>query len=167
MSEQKPILYLICGCSGVGKTHFATSFAKEKNIVYLGADDFYAKINGSELIRTNKFKVWQALFSAIHELENEGKSCVVDTNGLSAASRDEFLNWFPSFEHHLIYIEAPEELRQSNNLKRERQVPQEAMTAMFFKAEVPNWTTLDKRWLSLTKIYNQNNEQYIVAQYGV
>ena len=34
-------MYLMCGCSGAGKTTYSKKFAKENNLKYLGIDDFY------------------------------------------------------------------------------------------------------------------------------
>lgn len=165
-SSRKPLMYMVCGCSGSGKTTFAKKFAAENNLLYLGADEFYAKINGDELKRGNKFEVWQELFKVIHSAEISGVSCLVDTNSLSAASRDEMVNWFPGFDHHLIYIEADEQLRMENNRKRVRQIPDEIMIAMRTKVEPPVWNTLDKRWLSLTRILNDNNSYRIIQAEG-
>lgn len=162
----RPLLYLVCGCSGSGKTTFAKRFARMHNLRYLGADDFYAKVNGDECTRGNKFNVWQELFRAIHEAEEDGVSCLVDTNALSAASRDEMVNWFPGFDHHLIYIEADEQLRMENNRKRKRQIPEDIMIAMRTKVEPPVWNTLDKRWLSLTRILNDNKTYRIIQAEG-
>ncbi len=161
-----PCMYMVCGCSGSGKTTFAKKFAAANNLLYLGADDFYAKVNGSELKRGNKFEVWQELFKAIHEAEVNSVSCLVDSNSLSAASRDEMVNWFPGFDHHLIYIEADEQLRMENNRKRVRQIPEDVMIAMRTKVEPPVWNTLDKRWLSLTRILNDNKEYRIIQAEG-
>ncbi len=165
-TSSKPLMYLVCGCSGSGKTTFAKKFAAANDLLYLGADDFYAKVNGSELKRGNKFEVWQELFKAIHEAEINGVSCLVDSNSLSAASRDEMVNWFPGFDHHLIYIEADEQLRMENNRKRCRQIPDEVMIAMRTKVEPPVWNTLDKRWLSLTRILNDNKQYRIIQAEG-
>lgn len=162
----RPLLYMVCGCSGSGKTTFAKKFAAANNLRYLGADDFYAKVNGSELKRGNKFEVWQELFKAIHQAEVDGVNCLVDSNSLSAASRDEMVNWFPGFDHHLIYVEADEQLRMENNRKRVRQIPDEVMIAMRTKVEPPVWNTLDKRWLSLTRILNDNKEYRIIQAEG-
>lgn len=161
-----PELYLVCGLSGCGKTTFAKRFAAMHNLRYLGADDFYAKVNGDENIRGNKFEVWQELFRAIHQAEIEGVSCLVDTNSLSAASRDEMVNWFPGFEHHLIFIEADEQLRMENNRRRTRQIPEDVMIAMRYRVEPPVWNTLDKRWLSLTRILNDNKHYRVIQSEG-
>ena len=166
MAVVKPDFYLVCGLSGVGKTTFSKKYAKNTGLRYLGADEFYAKVNGSEHIHTNKFEVWIELFKAIHECEQAGIGCVVDSNALSASGRDEFINWFPGFNHHIIFIDADERLRQTNNLSRERKIPESIMMSMRSKLEHPVWNTMDKRWQSLTCIHNSNNHFLVVDVKG-
>lgn len=162
----KPILILVCGCSAVGKTTFCKRLAQARGYKYLSADDFYKKLNGDDRIRANKFQVWAALFEAIEDCYECNVNCVVDSNSLYSASRDELINWFPGFEHHLIYIESDIGLRLHNNTQRDRQVPTDAMYQMMVNVEPPVWNTLDKRWLSLIRLVNENNKLHIIGQYG-
>lgn len=151
-------MYLVMGASGAGKTTFAKKFAKDNNLLYLAPDDFYAVINGDDRIRENKFEVWISLFQALHVAEINGINCVVDTNALTIIDRDQFLGWFPTFEHHLIYIEASPELRKKNNQQRLRQIPDSEMDKMTERLQVPCGETLDKRWATFTHMVNNNNE---------
>lgn len=162
----KPVFYLVCGLSGVGKTTFTKKFAEDNALKYLGADEFYAKVNGDERIHDNKFEVWIELFKAIRECEKAGIDCVVDSNALSASGRDEFINWFPGFSHHLIFIDADDKLRQSNNHARERKIPESIMMSMRNKLEYPIWNVMDKRWKSLTGIVNSNNHYFVTQLKG-
>ena len=157
-------MYLMSGCSGVGKTTFAKKFAEENDLLYLGTDEFYALINGDETIHENSFEVWIALYQAIHAAEMNGRDCIVDTNALTVLHRDQFLDWFPTFEHHLIFINASEKLRKANNLSRRRQVPETEMKKMALKLEYPFWERLDMRWCSLLWIANVNNKFSIVER---
>lgn len=159
-------LYLVMGCSGVGKTTFSKRFAKENGMLYLAPDDIYALINGDERIRDNKFTVWITLFQAIHAAEESGRDCVVDTNALTQNDRDQFLGWFPTFDHHLVYIEAAPELRRQNNLQRLRQIPDEDMDRMTQLVQPPTWGHLDKRWLTFTHMMNVDNKFEIVEKRG-
>lgn len=76
-------MYLMCGLSGVGKTTFAKKFAEENNLVYLGIDEEYARINGDECIHENTFRVWISFYEKIHSLEVAGIDCIVDTNAIT------------------------------------------------------------------------------------
>lgn len=149
-------MYLMCGCSGAGKTTFAKKFAVEHNLLYLGVDDFYAKVNGDECLHINAFEVWIEFFKAIHEAEINNIDCIIDTNAITRCHREQFIEWFPTFEHHLIFIEANVDLRKRNNLSRRRQVPDDAMDAMTQRLEVPS-TSENSKWKSITFIYNDEN----------
>lgn len=148
-------MYLMCGCSGAGKTTFSKEFAKEHNLKYLGIDDFYALINGDECLHTNTFEVWIEFYKAIHEAETNNIDVIIDTNAITRSHREQFIEWFPTFEHHLIYIEAAPELRNKNNKSRRRQVPDDVMIKMHYKLQVP-W--LDEQFKTITIITNAKNE---------
>lgn len=150
-------MYLMCGCSGAGKTTFAKAFAKKHNIKYLGIDEFYALINGDECLHTNTFEVWIEFYKAIHETEIKNLDCIIDTNAITHVHRAQFIEWFPTFEHHLIYIEAEPELRKKNNLSRRRQVPDDVMDKMAEKLEVPCLTS-NNGFKSITFINNIDNK---------
>ena len=130
-------MYLMCGCSGAGKTTFSKEFAKEHNLKYLGIDDFYALVNGDECIHTNTFEVWIEFYKAIHEAEVNNIDVIIDTNAITKSHREQFIEWFPTFEHHLIYIDAMASLRKKNNKSRRRQVPDDVMDNMERKLQHP------------------------------
>ena len=150
-------MILVCGASGCGKTTFARQLAKTEGMLHFTPDDFYALINGDERVHENLFEAWSAMFLAIHTAELNGKDCVVDTNALTQGQRAQFLDWFPGFEHHLIYIEASEKLRRENNMKRLRVVPEEKMTQIR-KDLMPVVPSEDERWQSISCWKNENNE---------
>lgn len=164
--KKKATFVLVCGPSGAGKTTLSKRIAEYFDTKYLSADDFYAKVNGDENIHTNKFEVWVELFKAIHECEENGIDCVVDSNALSGSGRDEFINWFPGFNHHLIYVDADDHLRLQNNKRRKRQIPEDVMIQMRTRAEPPVWRTMDKKWKSLTRIVNDNNHYVVIQKEG-
>lgn len=151
-------MFLMCGISGSGKTTFAKKFAEDNNILYLGVDDFYKKRNGDECLHINTFDVWIDFYKAIHDAELLGVDCIVDTNALTTSQRDQFIEWFPTFEHHLIAIEASENLRKKNNLSRRRQVPDTVMDKMAKKYESPLPIYEREEWKTIRIILNIVNE---------
>lgn len=150
-------MYLMCGCSGSGKTTFAKKFAEENGLKYLGVDEFYAKVNGDERLHVNSFDVWIEYFKAIHEAEINNIDCIVDTNAITRTHRQQFIDWFPTFEHHMIYIDADPSLRKRNNMSRRRQVPDSAMDRMTEQLEIPCATYESKEWKSIMFVKNNNN----------
>lgn len=154
-------LYLMSGLSGSGKTTFAKKFAAENKLLYFNVDDFYAMWNGSATIHKHEFEVWIAFYQAIHSAEMDKRDCIVDTNALTAVDRIQFLNWFPSFEHHLIWIEAPIELCLKNNESRERVIPRKEMANMYKYMEYPeSGEDARHRWKSIRYIMNKDNTEF-------
>lgn len=149
-----PKMYLMCGCSGAGKTTYSKKFAEDNDLLYLGIDDFYARINGDECLHTNSFAVWIEFYRAIHEAEVNDIDCIVDTNAITKVHRAQFIEWFPTFEHHLIYIGADEKLRKKNNNSRRRQVPDDVMERMTAQLETPY---THEQFETITYIFNINN----------
>ena len=150
-------MFLMCGCSGAGKTTFAKKYAEEHNLRYLGVDKFYEKVNGDECLHINMFEVWIEFFKAIHAAEEEGVSVIIDTNAITRCHREQFLEWFPTFEHHLIYIQAGPALRMVNNLSRRRQVPVDAMDRMTMALQTPFDGTESLGWKTIQVVKNENN----------
>lgn len=150
-------MYLMCGCSGAGKTTFSKEFAKKHNLKYLGIDDFYASYNGDELDRSNTFEVWIEFWKAIHEAEVNSMDCIIDTNALTVCDRTQFIDWFSDFEHHLIYIETEAKLREKNNYSRRRHVPDDVMVKMANRLVVPSYDSDDARWKTISIVKNVNN----------
>lgn len=151
-------MYLMCGCSGAGKTTFSKAFAKKHKLRYLGIDDFYASYNGDECDRSNKFEIWIEFWKAIHEAEINDIDCIIDTNALTVCDRTQFVDWFLTFEHHLIYIETEEELRKKNNHSRKRHVPDDVMIKMKNNLVVPSVETDSPKWKTIRIIKNINNK---------
>ena len=148
-------MYLVCGASGCGKTTFARRYI-EQGCLYFSPDSYYALINGDAGRRENLFEVWISLFVAIHVAEKCGRDCVVDTNALTVGRRAQFLDWFPGFEHHLVYIEAEEDLRRKNNINRSRTIPEIIMDQMAQEL-VPVTPGEDLRWNSISFWVNKEN----------
>lgn len=155
-----PKLYLMTGRPGSGKTTFAKAFAEENGLRYLGIDDFYKYINGDDRIRSHKFEVWMAFYRTIHLAEEDGVSVVVDVNAPNVIDRTEFINWFPSYEHHLIWVDAPKELCKANNKRRRRQIPDAEMDRLLDSYIKPDYLNGDDRWENVTLVLNRNNEFY-------
>ena len=155
-------MFLMCGHPGSGKSFFAKRMAKFNGFRYLSIDDMYAAFNGDPTSHDNKFDVWITFFRQIHAAEMAEQDVVIDTNAPTRADRYEFLNWFPSFEHHLIWIDANEELCLENNKHRSRVIPEDQMKKLFQVFETPSgydthFNKTRSEWKSMTRIVNEDN----------
>lgn len=151
-----PKMYVMTGMSGSGKTTFAKVFAEDHGLLYLNPDVFYAAFNGSETVHEHEFEVWIALFQAIHAAEMSGRDVIIDTNAPTTIDRVQFINWFPSYEPHLICIAAPLELCLRNNHNRTRQIPDDQMHRMWERQTVP-LDVSEPEWKSITYYENDSN----------
>lgn len=155
-------MFLMCGHPGSGKSTYAREFARKNGFRYLSIDDMYAAFNGDPTSHDNKFDVWMTFFRQIHAAEVAGQDVVVDTNAPTRADRFEFLNWFSSFEHYLIWIDSDEKLCLENNRHRSRVIPEEQMKNLFKMFEAPHFNEVyfnstRSTWVSIMRVVNYNN----------
>jgi len=156
-------MFLMCGHPGSGKSTYARELARKNGFRYLSIDDMYATFNGDPTSHDNKFDVWMTFFRQIHTAEVAGQDIVVDTNAPTRADRYEFLNWFSSFEHHLIWINTSEKLCLENNKHRSRIIPEEQMKRLFGIFEIPNpsetyFCRTRSTWESMSMVSNVDNK---------
>lgn len=146
--------YLVCGISGGGKT-FLSHYIHNLNpsiTEVLDVDEYYARINGDERIRANAFQVWHTLYQDLHDFEIEGKDVILTTNSLTASQRQQFIEWFPSYTHHCIWVIAPWERCVKGNFSRKRQIPLEVLREQWEQMEFPNAS--EKGWETITQVTN-------------
>lgn len=149
-------MVLVCGMSGSGKTTFAQDYAIKNKLKYYNPDDYYADYNGDECCRDNFFEVWMNLWRDIHDSEMSNEDILVDTNSLTVAQRTQFLEWFPSFKHEMIWMYARKTRCFWNNKHRKRVIPDEAMEKLWDKLEPPSKFE-EKDW-NIKVCVNVNNE---------
>ena len=154
--------YLICGISGGGKTTLTHRIEKlDPQIdVILDVDEYYAKINGDERIRDNTFDVWHTLFQDIHNYEISNKNVVLTANSLTVSQRKQFIEWFPTFRHHMLWVTAPLERCLEGNRARYRKVPDDVLIQQWQEMEFPNAN--EEGWESIAQVTNcWDGENYI------
>ena len=156
----KPNFYLVCGISGGGKTTLSKEILEKNDIHFIDVDSYYAEINGDECIRDNTFEVWHKLFRDVHELEEKGIDILFTSNALTINQRNQLVEWFPKFRHHLIWVVSPWEQCVEGNEKRRRHVPIDQLENQWQRMEFPNAN--EKGWDTITHITNIWNEDYII-----
>lgn len=161
LQTELPRMFVFCGFSGSGKTTFAKKFASYNRLYYVSPEIIYKTRCGKEYDPSCKFDVWITFFMVIETFRKKNKDIVVDVTALTKFEREQFLNWFPGFEHHLIYIETPFALCLQNNSCREKVVPMKTMRAQKKKFEKPTYNE-DHRWATFTHLKNLNNAGFVL-----
>ena len=154
--------YLVCGISGGGKTVLGERIVKKNpNIIYMDTDEYYGLINGDSRIHKNTFDVWIRIFQDLHKYEMEGKDVLLTTNSLTVAQRRQFIEWFPTFEHHMLWVTAPKEKCLEGNRNRYRNIPEDVLLKFWEEMEFPNAS--EAGWATIAQVTNcWDNENYII-----
>ena len=132
---------MIClsGLPGSGKTTWAKEFLKKHpEYHYFSPDVYYERINGDDRIRDNTFEVWMTMFQEIHKAEQAGYDVLIDSDNLTYAQRNQWIEWFPNFDiHYLFYIEEDYAVCLDRVSKRRRAIPSDIMQEKFLKLQNP------------------------------
>lgn len=154
--------FLICGMAGGGKTTLGKQLVKwNPNLLYFDVDEYYAIINGDECDRSHCFEVWIALYQDLHKAEIENRDVLLTTNALTVSQRQQFIEWFPSFKHHMIWVKSPFPQCLEGNKNRRRQVPEHLMREQWETQETP--TSRENAWISIAEVIpNWKTGEYYV-----
>ena len=132
---------MIClsGMPGSGKTTWAAEFLKKHpDFLYFSPDSYYERINGDECDRTDTFEIWMAMFRDIHIAEKNFNNVLIDSDNLTYAQRNQWIEWFPYFDEHiLLFLEEDYNTCFDRVSKRRRTIPEIIMREKMLKWENP------------------------------
>ena len=142
-----PNMICLAGMPGVGKTTWAKKFLENHpDYVYFNPDQYYAFFNGDDTVRDNTFEVWMSMFRDIHTAMKEDKNVLVDSDNLTFHQRMQWIEWFPEFEHILVFFEEPYLVCEKRMLQRRRKLPYHVMLSKWEKWERPTKETDGRFW---------------------
>lgn len=133
------IMICLAGLPGVGKTTWAAEFLKKHpDFLYFSPDSYYERINGDECDRTDTFEIWMAMFRDIHIAEKNFNNVLIDSDNLTYAQRNQWIEWFPYFDEHiLLFLEEDYNTCLDRVSKRRRTIPEIIMREKMYKWENP------------------------------
>lgn len=170
-------LFVMCGIPRSGKTTVANRVAKmsSNNAVVISADAMREKYFGSEsclydkklLLKDYNLRrfesgdsekdwkivgnafVFKKMESAAREALKEGKDVIYDATSITARDRKLVLNALRGLfdSAHIVYIDCPLETALQRNSHCSRKVPEDVITRMYRRLEVPGEADLDPGFL--------------------
>ncbi|NNC84070.1 MAG: AAA family ATPase [Flavobacteriales bacterium] len=115
MDEGGPILILVTGLPGSGKTYFADHLAERLNIEHFNSDRIRRSIQGHpEYSDEDRMRVYQTMHEKVTELLDAGRSVIVDATFSKSEYRRPYLVWAQKkgIPVKVIALTAPEEIIQ-------------------------------------------------------
>lgn len=142
-----PNMICLAGMPGVGKTTWAIKFLENHpDYRYFSPDLYYERINGDDCVRANTFEVWMAMFRDINTAMKAGKNVIVDSDNLTFHQRTQWVEWFPDFQHILVFFEAPFATCLSQMKQRRRRLSDHVMLTKWQKWQRPTVELDGKFW---------------------
>ena len=150
------IMICLAGMPGSGKTTWALEFLKRHpDYLYFSPDAYYERINGDDRKREHPFEIWMAMFRDIHTAEMNGDNVLIDSDNLTYAQRNQWIEWFPNFEaYFLAYMEEDFNTCMERVSKRKRTIPEIVMREKWYKWENPEESADIHEWDWIVKVKN-------------
>lgn len=145
---------MICltGVPGTGKTTWAKNFLKNHpEYLYFNPDDYYKRINGDDRIRENTFEVWMSMFRDVNTAMCSGRNVLVDSDNLTFHQRMQWIEWFPEFEHILIFFEEDFDVCMERVWQRRRKLNYMQMIGRWDRWERPTTEKDGRYWKRIYK----------------
>ena len=148
------IMICLAGMPGSGKTTWALEFLKRHpDYLYFSPDAYYERINGDDRKREHPFEICMAMFRDIHTAEMNGDNVLIDSDNLSYAQRNQWVEWFPDFDaRFLLYLEEDFDTCMERVSKRKRTIPELVMREKWYKWENPEDSADVQEWDWISKV---------------
>ena len=148
------IMICLAGLPGSGKTTWALEFlTRHPDYLYFSPDAYYERINGDDRKREHPFEIWMAMFRDIHTAEMNGDNVLIDSDNLSYAQRNQWVEWFPDFDaRFLLYLEESFDTCMDRVSKRKRTIPELVMREKLYKWENPEDSADVQEWDWISKV---------------
>ena len=158
------IMICLAGLPGVGKTTWAKEFMKRHpDYLYFSPDAYYERINGDDTKRDHTFEIWMAMFRDIHTAEMNGDNILIDSDNLTYAQRNQWIEWFPNFDNYfLLYMEEEFDVCMERISKRRRTIPEIVMREKWYKWENPEEAGDAMEWDWINKVEMESEEFFNV-----
>lgn len=153
----KPVMTMMVGLVGSGKSHYANKLAEETNATVFSSDKLREEMLGDINDQDHQSEVFQELHKRIKDCLKSGKNAIYDATNISSKRRRSFLQELSKIdcEKRCVIMATPYEQCLANNASRDRNVPEEVIDRMYRNWNTPYWF---EGWNDIKIVYWENSE---------
>lgn len=135
----KPILYMMIGVPGSGKTTYAQTYLQNDDTIIVNSDKIREELYGDEMVQKDPKKVFEILYARARHLLQNGKNVVIDATNTSRKYRKVTLANFTDIECEKIavLVDTPIEMCYKFDERRERHVSRRVIDRYAREMEKP------------------------------
>ena len=148
----EPIILMMIGIPGSGKSTVANQISEETGAVWLSADEIRVEINGDADSQDNPQLVFKTMKERMQAALASGKSVIYDATNCRRRYRRDFINDANKNNQQVaaIYMDVPTSVCIQRNEQRDRKVPIEVIERMAQRLTPPS------KGEGFCKIFNLN-----------
>ena len=135
----KPILAVMVGISGSGKSTYANGLKTALNAQLVETDAIREELTGDATDQSQNYRVFQVAKKRVNDLLAQGKNVIIDATSVSVRDRKDWIDIAKAnnAEIRAYFIDTPIDVCKSQNRKRQRQVPDEVIDRQASRLESP------------------------------
>ena len=122
----KPILAVMVGISGSGKSTYATGLKTSLKAELVETDAIRVELTGNAEDQSQNGRVFEIARKRVNDYLSQGKNTIIDATSLSLRDRKDWIDIGKAnnAEIRAYFVDTPVSVCKSQNNKRERKVPE-------------------------------------------
>ena len=147
----KPILAVMVGISGSGKSFFSTGLQSSLGAKLVQTDAIRQELTGDATDQTQNHRVFSIARRRVNDELAQGKNVIIDATSLNVKDRKDWveIGRVNNAEIRAYYVDVSINVAKERNAKRARQVPEWVIDKQLNKLQPP---TREEGFDSVTKV---------------
>jgi protein phosphatase len=135
----KPILAVMVGISGSGKSTFASGLRTSLKAELVQTDTIRAELTGNAEDQSQNGKVFAIAKSRINDYLSSGKNAIIDATSLDVKARKDWIEIGKAnnAEMRAYFVDTPVDVAKRQNTSRTRKVPEFVINKQASKLQSP------------------------------
>jgi predicted kinase len=135
----KPILAVMIGISGSGKSTFANGLKTSIGAELIETDAIREELTGDAADQSQNYRVFQIAKQRVSSLLSQGKNVIIDATSVSEKDRKDWVEIGKknNAELRAYFVNVPVEVAKKRNKSRTRQVPEDVIDRQSSRLQVP------------------------------